>query len=211
LKKTITSVFVTSTLLLATHAHAQWYVGATAGEAQHKQKTESFATQFLDLGYSASQTRTDNRGSAYRVFGGYQLHRYVAVEAGYVDLGKFNLTSTVVPAGTLERRSSVKGFDVGVVGLLPLTTKLVSFVRIGAFRSKRKEQLSASGSIELLPTITDVNERQTKLTYGIGLTYDVTKNVGLRGEWNQYRRYNDALLETVSNINMVSLGLVYRF
>jgi OmpA-OmpF porin, OOP family len=211
MNRAITITIATVALLSAVPAHAQWYAGITAGESRIKMNGENLNAQFLDFGYSDVRTQTDTRDTAFRIFGGYQINRYFGIEAGYADLGKFSIRTDVVPTGTFERRIKTTGFDISVVGTLPVTSKLALFARAGAFMSERKTSFVTSGDIELLSGVRGSTERQTKATFGVGATYDFTKNIALRAEVSQTRKYLDELLSENHNIDVYSMGVQYRF
>jgi OmpA-OmpF porin, OOP family len=212
MNKTITITIAAVALLSAVPvpAHAEWYGGITAGESRTKLNADNLNTQFLDFGYSDAQTQTDTRGAAFRVFGGYQLNRYIGIETGYADLGKSSIRTNVVPTGTFERRIKTTGFDISVVGTLPVTNKFALFARAGAFMSERKTSFATSGDVELLSGVHGSTERQTKATFGAGVSYDFTKNIALRAETLQTRKYADELLSQNRNIDTYSIGVQYR-
>ncbi|MBI3714938.1 MAG: outer membrane beta-barrel protein [Betaproteobacteria bacterium] len=169
-------------------------------------------TQFLDLGFTSAQTDNDTRGDAWRAFGGYQLHRYVALEAGWTDLGRFGFRSSVTPAGSLEERFSVKGFDAGVVGRWPVTEHIHLLARAGVFRAERKASFAATGSVDLLAgTVNMRTQKSSKSTFGAGADVDLTPHFTVRGEWARYRGLGDDLLQGSSNIDTYTIGLIYRF
>lgn len=211
MNKTMTVTLAAAALLMTHPAHAQWYAGATAGESRTKINGDSLRTQFLDFGYSDAQTQTDPRGTTFRTFGGYQLSRYFAIEAGYADLGSSSIRASVVPNGTFERRIKTTGFDLSVVGILPITSEFALFARAGAFMSERKTSFATSGDVELLAGVQGNTERQTKATFGAGVTYDFTKNIAVRAELSQTRKYADELLSQNRNIETYSIGVQYRF
>lgn len=206
-----TTIIATVALLITVPAQAQWYAGANAGESRTKINGDNLSVQFLDFGYSDAKTQTDTRSTAFRVFGGYQLNRYIGVEAGYADLGESNIRANVIPTGVFERRIKTTGFDVSVVGTLPVTSKFALFARAGAFMSERKTSFATSGDVELLASVQGSTERQTKATFGAGVTYDFTKNIALRAEVSQTRKYPDELLSQNQNIDVYSMGVQYRF
>jgi opacity protein-like surface antigen len=47
------------------------------------------------------------------------------------------------------------------------------------------------------------SEDQTEITWGIGAQYDVTRNLGLRLQWQRY--------ETDDSIDFLSLGVLWKF
>ena len=135
----------------------------------------------------------------------------MGIEAGYVDLGKYSIRADVVPAGTFERQINTTGFDVSVVGTLPLTNKLALFARVGAFASERKTRFQASGTVELLNGVQASTARQTKAVFAAGVTVDITNRIALRAEVTQTEKYGDELLSQKTRNEMYSVGLQYRF
>ena len=145
------------------------------------------------------------------MFGGYQFNRYLGIEAGYVDLGKYSIRADVVPAGTFERQINTTGFDVSVVGTLPLTNKLALFARVGAFASERTTRFKASGNVDLLSGVQASTARQTKAVFAAGVTVDITNRIALRAEVTQTEKYGDELLSQKTRNDMYSVGLQYCF
>lgn len=97
-----------------------------------------------------------------------------------------------------------KGFGANVVGMLPVQdTGLTMFAKAGYHRMKTKAKLSefpddnTSGS-----TTKNIN------SFGAGAIYDVTPELSLVAEYEQYRK-----LAKVSgyNIHVGSVGLRYNF
>lgn len=58
----------------------------------------------------------DEDDTAYKIFGGYRLNRFLAFELAYIDLG--NPSGEVIPGFNVD--ASVDGFAPYVVGTLPL-------------------------------------------------------------------------------------------
>jgi OOP family OmpA-OmpF porin len=50
----------------------------------------------------------------------------------------------------------------------------------------------------------------TGLTWGLGVQYDVTKNLGIRAEWQQYNDVEDDV-GAEADVRVLNLGLVWRF
>jgi OmpA-OmpF porin, OOP family len=211
MKQTINAALIAAALVVCTPAHAQWYAGATGGEARSRGSAEGLAEQYLDLGYTSSQSQADKRDAAYRVFGGYRFNRHFALEAAYADLGKFTVNSTVVPTGTFAQNIKTTGFDVSAIATLPVTEKFNLFARAGAFRSERKIDYAASGSVEILQNLSTEKQRQTRGLYGIGATYDLTQRIALRAEWTRHERLGNPLVTGSRDIEVFSLGVAYRF
>jgi OOP family OmpA-OmpF porin len=50
----------------------------------------------------------------------------------------------------------------------------------------------------------------TDITFGIGARFDITRNLGIRGEWQRYNDMKDAF-DSKSNVDVLSIGVLYRF
>jgi OmpA-OmpF porin, OOP family len=207
----IRGTLIAAAAFMAIPARAQPYAGATVGESRTELNGGSLDMQFLDFGYTDSQIQTDQRDSTFRVFGGYQFNRYLGIEAGYVDFGRYSIRADVVPTGTFERRIKTTGVDVSVVATLPVTRKLALFGRVGAFASERKTSFQASGDVELLNDVQASTARQTKAVFAAGLTVEITRSISMRAEVVQTEKYFDDLLSQKTRNEMYSAGLQYRF
>jgi OOP family OmpA-OmpF porin len=161
----------------------------------------------LGAGFASATIEDDDRSTGYKAFGGYQFNRYFAVEGGYFDLGKFGYTATTVPAGTLSGEAKIRGLNLDLVGILPMTDKLSAFGRVGVTHARTSDSFRGAGAI----SVSDPNPSKTDTNYkfGAGLQYAVTENFSLRAEIERYR-VNDAV-GNKGDIDLASIGMVYRF
>ncbi|MEO7744056.1 MAG: outer membrane beta-barrel protein [Usitatibacter sp.] len=199
-----------SMAFLALPVHAQWYVGATAGQAKLSHDS-SQSDQLLDLGFDAATTSFDDKDSAYRIHGGYRFHRNFAVELGYVNLGRYSSRSLVLPTGSLENRFRVEGVDVSAVGLLPLNSQFTVYGRVGLFASRTRASYAGTGSVVLINGASSQRERTQDLTYGVGAMYNFSPRFSLVAEISEYRGVGSELTGGELDIRTISAGLVYRF
>lgn len=114
--------------------------------------------------------------TAFKLLGGYQLNRHFAAEGAYAWL--FDKSGAEATA-----------FELVAVGSLALANQLSVFGKLG-FANAYIE----AGAID---------EEKVELTYGIGLQYDVTRNIGVRGQWQRY--------DTSEESDLFSLGVVWTF
>ncbi len=154
----------------------------------------------VNLGQSRSHLDSDNHDSGYKLFGGYQFNRNFALEGGYFDLGRFGFSATSLPPGALSGSYKVKGLNLDAVGLLPLGDKWSAFARAG---------LNYADTNDTFNGIANTSKRDTNLKYGLGVQYAFTPSLDLRLETERYR-VNDGI-GSKGNIDLLSLGLVYRF
>lgn len=185
-----------------------WYMGGNIGQSRAKIDDARIASQLLGTGLTTSSIANNDNHSAYKLFGGYQLNKNFAFEASYFDLGQFGYTATTVPTGTLNGNIKLKGVGMDVLGILPLTQQFSAFARVGINYAQAQDNFSSTGSVAS-PTIPNPSKNALNYKAGLGLQYDVTKAIGLRAEAERYRI--DDAVGNKGDINMFSLGLVYRF
>lgn len=197
-------------VVFASVAQADWYAGAGAGQSKFKDSPTSCSDIGLDPGCSFS---VDDKDTAWGVFGGYQFNPNGAVELGYVDLGKAkinNISGTVtgIPV-TGSGDFKATGVDVSLLGLLPFSNGFGGMARIGLMAWDAKASASASA----LGVSASVNDSATgtDLTYGLGLTYDFTKTVGGRLEWQRFKDVGDENKTGKTDIDLLSASVLFRF
>jgi OOP family OmpA-OmpF porin len=186
---------------------AGWYGGINLGQSRSKIDDARIASGLLAGGFTSASLADDDRDTGGKIFGGYQFNRNFAVEGGYFDLGKFGFTANTVPLGTLTGNIKIKGVNIDLVGMLPITDKFSAFGRVGVSRAEARDTFTGTGLVRvLMPT---ANKRDTNAKVGLGLQYAFNDALGVRAEVERYR-INDAV-GNKGDIDLVSLGLVYRF
>jgi len=184
-----------------------WYAGANVGQSSAKIDDARIASGLLGSGFSSATITDDDRSTGYKIFGGYQYNKYLAVEAGYFDLGNFGFNATTVPAGTLSGNIKLKGLNMDLVGTLPITEKFSVLGRIGVNYADTTDSFVGTGAVNVLDP--NPSKRDTNLKVGVGLQYAFTPALAMRAEVERYR-INDAV-GNKGDIDLVSLGLIYRF
>jgi len=114
--------------------------------------------------------------TSFKIIGGYQFHRNIAAEAGYGML--FD-----------KGGNEVTALEVVAVGMFPVMDKLSVIGKLGF---ANVEVDTSAGS-----------DDKTELTYGLGVQYDFTRNLGARAQWQRY--------DTDNEVDVLSVGIVYRF
>ena len=198
-------------LSAAVPSYAQWYVGGSIGKSDIKFNNAAQSDQFLDLGFTNPTTVSSTKDTGYRLFGGYQLHKYIAVEGAYVDLGRFGFRTDVTPRGSLTGSTRIDGFELSALGTLPIGDRFGLFARVGALAAQTKTSYTGGGSIETLIGGDTQKKRSTELVYGAGAMFNINKNLSVRGEWSRYDKLGNVLTGGRTNANLYSLGIVYRF
>jgi len=167
-----------------------WYLGGGIGQSQAKDGC---------TGVGGPGVSCDDKDTAYKIFGGYQVNRNFAAEFGYSDLGKVKASG---PLGSVDIKSNA--WDLTAVGAFALANQFSVFGRLGFYRSETKLGGLGSGK-----------KNTTDVTYGGGVQYDFSRNLGVRGEWQRYSKVkarNDANgAEGDSDVDVLGVSLIYRF
>lgn len=194
-KRTVTSLLIAATSFavnLNAHAQAQptgagFYGGLGAGVGH------------TDINGSGIAGSTDKKDGVWKLFGGYQFNRYIAAEGGYVDLGKASIAG---PQGSAATDSNA--WQVSAVGSMPLNPQFALTGKLGLARTAT----DGGGSINGVAFAG--SDHHTAPTYGLGMRYDISKAVGVRGEWERFRLSN-AGFGGKSDADVFTINALFKF
>ena len=116
----------------ASAAEPSFYVGGDVGSSKHE-----------DL---------DGRKASYGIFAGYQFDENFAIEAGYRNLGKWDILGVDLKTNQLA---------LSVIGSVPVADQVAVYGRVGYNRVEAK----ALGE----------KEHENKALFGVGVSYQFTK------------------------------------
>lgn len=122
---------------------------------------------------SASGQNINYTSTGMRLLGGNQISQYWAVEAEYIDLGKFTSDKASIAA---------KGLSISGLLAIPMSTSFSIFGKAGFARI---ETTATANPGSTLTTI--ASDSRIGLTLGYGLQLDVTPNATLRLSWDRYK------------------------
>ncbi len=195
--------------LLAGSALAQqdgyYYGGIGVGQTQSQIDEPTTAASLLPPGVGITSLSRDDRVTAYKLFGGYQFTPNFALEGGYFNLGKIGFQSTTTGGGTLNGQYEIEGLNLDLVGTAPLDAGWSLFGRLGAQYANTRSSFNGTG----IPSDTGPSERQTNLKVGLGVQYEFSPSVILRGEAERYRVRDG--MGSLGDVNVFSLALVFPF
>ena len=193
-KLTVATVMALSGVVASSPSFAQakgpaadtgFYVGGSLGQAS--------VNDFCD-----GLSNCEDKDTAWRVFGGYQANRNFSVEVGYTDLGEVSGSfgaSTVKAAAT--------ALELVGIGSFPVTNELSLYGKIGIYRG----ETDVTGTGLFSGSVSDSN---TDLTFGVGIRYDFSRNLGLRAEWQRYSDFGGSDIGE-ADVDALSVGLVWKF
>jgi OOP family OmpA-OmpF porin len=185
------------------------YLGVGAGLSHGKIDDGRVNQQLRDAGFSSATTTHSENSAAYKAFVGYSFNSYIAVEGGYFYLGKFKFDSTVAGPGTLHQEIKSSGFNIDAVLSYPLAQGFSVFARAGVQNAKSKANYSATGSVHLNET--DDSETKTSWKGGLGVGYEFSQRIGVRGEWERYRIADGTEHDHKFNVDVFGLSVYYKF
>jgi OOP family OmpA-OmpF porin len=152
-------------------------IGAAAMAVSAGALAQSTTTGFY-IGAEAGNTDVSGADDdiGFKLLGGYRFHPNIAAEVGY---------------GMLYDKD-----DVEVTAL--------EFVAVGMFPIGN--QFSILGKLGLANVEADTrfgSEDKTELTWGVGVQFDVSRNLGVRALWQRY--------ETDDAVDFLAIGVTYKF
>ena len=184
-----------------------WYAGGSAGRSAATVDDARITRGLAGAGLATTSIINRDRSNGFKIYGGYQLTPNFALESGYFDLGKFGFTANTSPLGSLSGDIRVRGLNLDLVGMLPLSEQFSLLGRVGANYAQTRGAFSGTGAVGV--TNPNPSESGTNYKLGVGLQYALSDTWAIRGELERYR-----VKDSVGNrghIDMASIGLVYRF
>jgi len=189
-------------------AERGFYIGASGGQSSADYDVD-FDLILQDVIFPVRSSSVDKEDTGFAIFGGYRFFRYLAVEAGYLDLGKLSYTATGLPnvapgPFTLGIDIETKGATGSVLGSLPLSDRFELFGRAGFLFADTKisATLASGGFRDSVSESDNINYAEL----GIGAAFDVHDRLTLRLEY----RYFEDLDNEENSLDYTSLGVVYR-
>ena len=174
-------------------AFAQAYIYGAIG-----QTSVGIDKAALDDAIGSTSSSVDDKGTGFKIAGGWRLHRNFAAEVGYTDLGKASYTSSA-PEARADFKAS--GVTAAAVGILPLNDKFSLLAKIGLMNAKVKLE-GAGGS---------ATDTSLKNTYGFGATYAFTQKLGVRAEYERFAKLGNRDKTGEADVDLISVGVTYRF
>jgi OOP family OmpA-OmpF porin len=188
-----------------------WYAGVGGGWSSFDGNAVDIAPTLAGESYTV--TSLDDSSTGWKVFGGYQFNKNWAAELAYTDLGKFSMNADVSGglgggAGTEYAQVKPTCWSLSAVGILPLGNNFSLLGKVGVCRwDDRFSAHETVAGMEYPYPDGDSYSKGTDLTFGLGAKYDVTKNYGVRAEWE---RFNNVVHDQ-SNVDLLSISFQYSF
>lgn len=186
---------------------------AAAGGAQAQNTTTSaprsdysmYAPGSAYIGLNAGQSNfrvnngnglfaSEQRKTAYSLYGGSYFNDYLGVELGYTDFGRINRGGG---------QTKAEGFNVGLVGKLPLSPSFNLLGRLGTTYGR------TDVSSNIASGVTAGKETGWGGSYGIGVEFAFNPQLSAVLQYDEYNlKFAGGNRD---RINTTSVGLRYRF
>lgn len=184
-----------------------WSLGVSLSRAVADLNIEALSSELQRANFDVLAVEKDRHSGGYKAYIGYQFTPYLGIEGGYFDLGDFKFLATTNPETVFTVKTDQKGWNLDLVGILPMTDALSALARVGVTRNRNEAGFSSNA---LLDT-TNYQSRDifTRYKVGFGLQHDLSDALTIRLEAERYLM--DNTLATEGETDVYSLGLVYRF
>jgi OmpA-OmpF porin, OOP family len=200
-------------LALAATAQAQYYGGISFSAAKVAPTVSETVGQFVDLGFSTPNIglndKSGDKKPSYGVKLGYQFNPNIALEANFVEASKLGYNPSAPLISGFGNILKADGYGLDVVGTLPITRGFSLFGRAGVQRLKNVGAFASVGGVDFLANGTTQNSTAGK--FGVGLQYDVSRNLGLRLEMERFRKIGGNALGSAFDGDNFSLGVMLKF
>jgi OOP family OmpA-OmpF porin len=169
-------------------------IGASGGVSDN----QDFCVQ------TGGNTSCDEKDFAWKIYGGFQFIKWIAIEGGYVDLGS---ASTRGPGGSQGDGSNAEteALSVSAVFTAPGLQAAGFYIKLGGAWWSQDREVASFG----LPSVTS-SETGGSAMAGAGFRFPFNETMGLVFEYEQY--FDVGTAETgESDIGVVSVGLLWSF
>lgn len=200
-------------------AESYWYLGANVGQSRIDATSAEIEEGFLvDDGFVATGTRLDKSDTGWKGYLGYRFNRFIALEAGYADLGEATFDTTIVGAPApldaltpfpIEATATADGPLLSALLHLPLTDAFSFFAKAGAFRWEAEftERIPGTGI-----TRVSRSEKETDPAYGVGAELRITEALHVRAELERFKDVGKGIGGREGrDIDFASVGIVFAF
>lgn len=202
---------------MVTPAHAQsasasqdrWYGGLDISLAHTGLTGGDIDRAFAGQGIT-STTSLDRSNTGWGANLGYRFGPYFALEGGYADLGKSSYTSaaTVPAVDSLQGNFKAHAWWFAPVGSYPLSDRWSLLGKAGLTRVTAN--MSASSSTGATAPSGSSHSNAGWLL-GIGTSYDITRSVYARVEWDRFGHVGDPNTTGRSASDQLGVGIGVRF
>ncbi len=191
MKKTLIAIALMSTFSYANAADIDntWYIGAGAGQSN-----------FESVSVDSDGYLGDDSDFAWDALIGYQFNQYLAIEAGWQDLGTVDDNHMRTNVG---QEIEVDGYTLGLVGTLPLNDKWFLTAEAGAYQYHLGHQIDNDRY---------VSATDTAAYFGAGFGYNITDALSVAAKYRRFEGIDETEWDTADmDAQTFGIQVTYRF
>lgn len=160
----------------------------------------------IDAAMDAKISRTS---TSYSLGAGVGLNPFVAFEIAYRDLGDItNRGDAVNNQGEAYRyvdTFQTTALQVSLLGKLPISDEFTLYSRVGLASIDTDDESRDIYADGINPPALTSSKSKTRALFGLGASFDISSQLTLRTEYNQYAKWGDVKLSALT------VGAVYSF
>jgi OOP family OmpA-OmpF porin len=212
----LATLAVATALPINAQAEGNWYVLGAAGATSTSGRKAQTDTTISNLGITAFTSQGDEDDQGHKLQLGYRFNPYLAVEGGYMDLGRFTYSARSSAPLVATRDGSLKmnAWNLDVVGSYPLGSQFSVFGKLGVAAHRAKFHCEGTGIACSNPSR---KASGTSLHYGVGVEWAFSPNWFARAEYEVVKKVGDPFNATGTtgtsraDVKLGSIGIGYRF
>lgn len=159
----------------------------------------------VDSGNNSTVSKT---GTAFSFGAGYGINQFVAIEIAYRDLG--DVTDRGTDFDDVDYYNYVDTYQTtalqaSVVGKLPISEVFHVYGRVGLANIDSDYESKAFYADGFNPKPYSDTKSKTRALFGLGASFDISSQLAIRTEYNQYAKWDDLKLSSLT------VGAVYTF
>jgi OOP family OmpA-OmpF porin len=193
------------------------YIGASVG--QSRAKLDTAPLDALVVGDSPV-TVTEDHHTGGKVFLGYRINQYFAVEGGYADLGQFKASANFFitvgffpgPPSTsaIPEHFTIKANGVFLSGLggVPFLERGLVYAKLGVH--DMKVELTSDIGCTNCPEGQPKSNTNVGPVYGAGVQYTRASHVGIGAEWERFGKAGGDSTGK-HDFDLFTVGLFFHF
>lgn len=170
---------------------------------------------FGDVGQGKMEVDSDDdsklskTATSYSIGAGYDFNKFLAVEVAYRDLGDVTDRGlefdSANDAYRFVDKYTTTALQASVVGKLPISDEFNVYGRVGLASIDMDYKSTLSYEDGNNPAPERDSASKTRALFGLGASFDITSQLAVRAEYNQYAKWDDLKLSAVT------VGAVYKF
>lgn len=184
------------------------YVLGSVGQSSFSDDKSTVDDALRSVGVTNLSSSLDKSDTGYKLQVGYQFTPNLAIEGGYVNLGKEKYSATFT-GGTASADAKASGWNIDALGIWPVNDSFSVFGKIGLIDAKVELNATATGPGGSASA--SVSSTDWKSTWGVGASYNINKTVGLRAEYEQFVKLGNTDTTGESTVSLLSVGVVVHF